>query len=71
MAATKIEPDSAFSSTGSAGSRARRGTRLLRAFKFMVTALAIGSRTVALADNSELRRDLSARARLLYDSDNS
>ena|ERR1700683_3270164 len=43
--------------------------RLIRAFRFMLAALAIGSRTVALADNSQLRRDLSARARLLYRSD--
>jgi hypothetical protein len=35
----------------------------------MLAALAIGSRTVALADNSQLRRDLSARARLLYGVD--
>jgi hypothetical protein len=70
-AATEIESDSDRSSTGSAGSREGRGTRLIRALKFMITALAIGSRTVALADNSELRRDLRARARLLYDSDNS
>ena len=70
-AATKIESGSGPSSTGSASSREGRGTRLIRAIKFMGTALAIGSRTVALADNSELRRDLSARARLLYDSDNS
>jgi hypothetical protein len=40
--------------------------RTIRAFRFMLAALAIGSRTVGLADNSELRRDLSARARLLY-----
>jgi hypothetical protein len=43
--------------------------RLIRAFRFMLAALAIGSRTVALADNSQLRRDLRARARLLYGSD--
>jgi hypothetical protein len=43
--------------------------RWIRAFRFMLAALAIGSRTVALADNSQLRRDLSARARLLYGSD--
>ena len=70
-AATKIESESGLSSTVSVSSREGRGTRLLRALKFMGAALAIGSRTVALADNSELRRDLSARARLLYHSDNS
>jgi hypothetical protein len=51
----------------------RRGkgqvARMIRAFRFMLAALAIGSRTVALADNSQLRRDLSARARLLYGVD--
>jgi hypothetical protein len=50
----------------------RRGegpvARAIRAFRFMLAALAIGSRTLGLADNSELRRDLSARARLLYGS---
>jgi hypothetical protein len=46
-----------------------RGARMIRAFRFMLAALAIGSRTVALADNSQLRRDLSARARLLYGLD--
>jgi hypothetical protein len=46
-----------------------RGARALRAFRFMLAALAIGSRTVALADNRQLRRDLSARARLLYGLD--
>jgi len=46
-----------------------RGARALRAFRFMLAALAVGSRTVALADNSQLRRDLSARARLLYGLD--
>jgi hypothetical protein len=49
--------------------RERRGVSAMRAFRFMLAALAIGSRTVALADNSELRRDLGARARLLYGSD--
>jgi hypothetical protein len=70
-AAGKIESDSGLSSPGSVSSRQGKGKRLLRALRFMGTALAIGSRTVALADNSELRRDLSARARLLYDSDKS
>jgi hypothetical protein len=45
-----------------------QGARMMRAFRFMLAALAIGSRTVALADNSQLRRDLGARARLLYGS---
>jgi hypothetical protein len=46
-----------------------RGARVLRVFRFMLAALAAGSRTVALADNSQLRRDLGARARLLYGLD--
>ena len=46
-----------------------RGVRTVRALRFMLAALAIGSRTVALADNSQLRRDLGARARVLYGTD--
>jgi hypothetical protein len=50
----------------------RRGdgavARTIRALRFMLAALAIGSRTLGLADNSQLGRDLSARARLLYGS---
>jgi hypothetical protein len=46
-----------------------RGARVLRALQFMLGALAVGSRTVALADNSQLRRELGARARLLYGLD--
>lgn len=45
-----------------------QGAGVLRAFKFVFAAYAIGSRTVSLADNSELLRDLSAQARLLYDA---
>jgi hypothetical protein len=60
-AATEIESDSDLSLTGSARSREGRGRGLIRALKFMGAALTIGSRTVARADNSELRRDLSAR----------
>lgn len=45
-----------------------RVARTMRALRFMLAALAIGSRTLGLADNSELRRDLSARAGLLYGS---
>lgn len=43
-----------------------RVARMIRAMRLLLAALAIGSRTVAMADNSELRRDLSARASLLY-----
>jgi hypothetical protein len=39
---------------------------LLRDFKFTLAALAIGSQTVALADNRQLVRDLAARAATLY-----
>ena len=42
--------------------------RAMRSARFMLAALAIGSRTLGLADNSDLRRELSARARLLYGS---
>ena len=38
------------------------GRGLMRALRFMVATLAIDSRTVPLADNSELSRDLRARA---------
>ena len=46
--------------------RGGRGARIIRSLRFILACLAIGSRTVALADNSQLRRDLSARAKLLY-----
>lgn len=46
----------------------RRGARLARASKFLWSALVIGSRTVPLADNSELLNELTARATGLYDS---
>ena len=49
--------------------RKGRGARIIRSLRFLLACLAIGSRTVALADNSQLRRDLSARARLLYGFD--
>jgi hypothetical protein len=45
-----------------------RVIRAVREFQLILAALAIGSRTLGLADNSQLRRDLSARARLLYGS---
>jgi hypothetical protein len=54
-----------------ASGRPREGqyARAMRAIRFVLAALAIGSRTVALADNSQLRRDLVARADLLYGPD--
>jgi hypothetical protein len=39
---------------------------LVREFKFILAALAIGSQTVPLADNRQLVRDLAARAAGLY-----
>jgi hypothetical protein len=51
--------------------RPRRGrpARALRAVQFLMAALAAGSRTVALADNSQALRDLRAHANLLYGPD--
>jgi hypothetical protein len=49
--------------------RGGRGARFIRSLRFVLDCLAVGSRTVALADNSQLLRDLSARARLLYGLD--
>ena len=46
--------------------RAPRMWRLVRALRFALAALGAGSRTVALADNSQVVRDLSARAEFLY-----
>jgi hypothetical protein len=40
--------------------------RAMRAARFLLAALAIGSRTVPLADNSQLNRDLGARAAAIY-----
>jgi hypothetical protein len=67
--AAKIEPPYGRGSRVQHGSLEGRAVRALRAVKFMLTALAIGSRTVSLADNSQLRRDLRDSARLLYGSD--
>jgi len=49
--------------------RGGRGARIMRTLRLLLSALALGSRTVALADNSELGRNLAARARLLYRTD--
>jgi hypothetical protein len=67
--ATKIESADGRGSTESPNPAEARGACVMRELKFMVAALTIGSRTVPLGDNSELLRDLSARARLLYDLD--
>ena len=44
-------------------------TNFVREVKFTLSALAIGSRTVPLADNRQLVRDLAARAACLYGTD--
>jgi hypothetical protein len=49
--------------------RPRRSWRFLREVRFALAALEIGSRTVPLADNRQLIRDLSARAAALYERD--
>ena len=41
----------------------------LRALRFFIAALAIGSRTVPMADHGELLRDLKAQAGHLYGPD--
>ena len=68
-AATHIEPSCGGSSRERRSPWEGRAARAMRALKFMVTALAIGSRTVPLADNSQLRHDLRDSARLSYGSD--
>ena len=65
----KIELSSDDSPTESARLRGGEVARVLRAFRFILSALAIGSRTVPLGDNSQLSRDLGARARRLYGVD--
>jgi hypothetical protein len=49
--------------------RPHHSWRFLRELKFVLAALEIGSRTVPLADNRQLIRDLSARAAELYEAD--
>jgi hypothetical protein len=68
-AAAEIEPSSDRASRERHSPRQGRGARALRALRFMMSALALGSRTVSLADNSELRRDLRDSARLVYGPD--
>jgi hypothetical protein len=46
-----------------------RAAGIIRSVEFMLAALSAGSRTVALADNSEPLRDLRARAARLYGSE--
>jgi len=64
-----VENASGHDSTEPVRREGGRGARVMRALRFMLAALAIGSRTVALADNSQLRRDLGARAKALYGMD--
>jgi hypothetical protein len=59
--ATVIEPNDSI-----AGRSAGRATGLVRALKFAFAALAAGSRVVPLGDNSQLVRDLAARAASIY-----
>jgi hypothetical protein len=56
------------SSTESVRLPGGEGARVLRALRFILSAFAIGSRTVSLADNSQLSHDLRARAGRLYDA---
>lgn len=67
QSSAKIDP--AHHSTKPVRRRGGRGARIIRSFRFLLDCLAIGSQTVGLADNSQLLRDLSARARLLYGLD--
>jgi hypothetical protein len=64
----KIEPADGQSSARPVRRREGQFARTARAIRFVLAALAIGSRTVALADNTQLRRDLGACAGLLYGS---
>jgi hypothetical protein len=71
-ATTKLEAAWGPRSTGSPGWLSLwegRAARAVGALKFLATALAIGSRSVPLADNSQLRHDLRASARLFYGSE--
>ena len=56
---------------GAALPRTLRGrvARIIRGLEFMLAALGAGSRTVALAENSEALRELRARAACLYASE--
>ena len=48
---------------------APRTGRIVRAVQFVLAALGAGSRTVALADNSQVIRELSQRAKYLFGSE--
>jgi len=66
---TNIEPPSGRGSPDRRSERQGRFARAMRTFRFMLSALAIGARTVPLADNSELRNELRNSARLIYGSE--
>jgi len=71
-AASTSEPACASGRSPSAGSPRERLKGLLlhtvRAIKFTLAALTVGSRTVTMADNSEPLRDLAKHAERLYGS---
>jgi hypothetical protein len=69
VSAAKNDPSCEHGPSKRHGRPGGRAARAMRALKFMLSALAIGSRTVPLADNSRLRHDLLKSARLLYGSD--
>jgi hypothetical protein len=64
-------PDPASTPPAATPSRRASGARFLRSFRFVVAALAIGSRAVPLADHGELVKDLRTHAGLLYGPDES
>ena len=64
--ATAIEVADDHGSARSAGPRQPQIARAIRAARFLLAALAIGSRTVPLADNGQLNRDLGARAASIH-----
>jgi hypothetical protein len=70
--AQKATPDmeSSCDRTSTKALRLREGSgaRVMRALRLMIDSLAAGSRMVPMADNSQLIRELGARARRLYGS---
>jgi len=64
--ATTIEVADHHSSARSVDPRQVQLARAIQAARFLLAALAIGSRTVPLADNSQLNRALGARAASIY-----
>lgn len=64
--ATSVESANRSGSHRSVRPGQRRLIHAVQGLRFALAALSIGSRTVALADNSQLRRDLAACAGLVY-----